>query len=172
MKNDLGIPSSRNVRTVALAYFMNPRNLRDAATDLCLAGFSTRAINITDLSNGIKLKNPLTSLTPDLASDDKHTLRWRLRRFLAHDRHRRGADQISGNNPDPNAFTDPECIRMDLGVVLAQMNVPQAVVDLLERDTMSERTFMMVDAKDRVAEASEIMKRNFGQLRTDYLYSA
>jgi hypothetical protein len=50
--------------------------------------------------------------------------------------------------------------------------VPERVFDLLQRDTMSMRTFMLVDAKDRVAEASEIMQQNFGQLRTEFLYSA
>jgi hypothetical protein len=43
---------------------------------------------------------------------------------------------------------------------------------LLQRDTRSMRTFMLVDAKERVAEASEIMQQNFGPLRTEFLYSA
>jgi hypothetical protein len=38
------------------------------------------------------------------------------------------------------------------------MNVPQIVFDLLQRDTMSMRTFMLADAKDHVAEASKIMQ--------------
>jgi hypothetical protein len=52
------------------------------------------------------------------------------------------------------------------------MNVPQIVFDLLQLDTMSMRTFMLADAKDHVAEASEIMQQNFGQFRTEFLYSA
>jgi hypothetical protein len=173
MKEHLGIPYSRNVTNVALAYFTNPQNLHDAATDLCLAGFSADEINTTGLVGGIEPNKKLSKLlVPASAPNEQHTWRWRLRRFLAHDRRRRGADQMVGDDRDPFAFTNPDCIRIDLSIVLAQMNVPQIVFDLLQRDTVSRRTFMLVDAKDRVAEASEIMQQNFGQLRTEFLYSA
>jgi len=52
------------------------------------------------------------------------------------------------------------------------MNVPWSVVQLLRTDTRSERTFLLVDAEDRVDEASQILQMNGGELRTEYLYSA
>lgn len=170
MKNPLAAPSSRNITNIALAYFVNPRNLHDAATDLCSAGFRSDAINITGLMNSLDpgTRSP-TSSTATNTLVDQHTWRWRVHRFLAHDRRRRGADQITGDDRDPLAFTNPKCNRIDLGVVLAQMNVSHAIAELLQSDTRSERTFMLVDAQDRVIEASDILQRNAGQLRTDYL---
>jgi hypothetical protein len=173
IKNLLADMSSRNVSNIALAYFVNPRNLHDAATDLCSAGFRSDAINITGRLNSLSLNiRKSTASTDNDTSVDQHTWRWRVRRFLVHDGHRRGADQISGDDRDPLVFLNPQCNRIDLRVVLAQMNVTDAIAELLQIDTKSERTFMLVDAQDRVSEASEILQRNAGQLRTDYLLSA
>lgn len=172
MMNIPGLSSSRNVFNVALAYFANPRNLHDASTDLCLAGFNVNSINVSSLMGGARPLSAGTEKSRALADQvEQHTWRWRMRRFMVHDRQRRGADQISGEDCDPLAFINPECPRIDLCAVLAGMNVPEATVELLRGDTQSERTFMLVDAQDRVFEASNILQANRGQLRTDYLYS-
>lgn len=173
MKKLLAESPSRNVSNIALAYFVNPRNLHDAATDLCSAGFRSDAINVTGRLNSFNpdVHKSIASTDSD-TSVDQHTWRWRMRRFLVHDRHRRGADQISGDDRDPFAFSNPHCNRIDLSIVLAEMNVSSAISELLQNDTRSERTFMLVDAQDRVIEATEILQRNAGQLRTDYLLFA
>ncbi|MGF7178782.1 hypothetical protein [Tunturiibacter psychrotolerans] len=173
MMNLLLVPSSRTVSNVALAYFVNPRNLHDAATDLCLAGFKADAINISGLFHGFGIENPEAARSAATAAfAEEHTLRWKMRRFLIHDRQRRGADQMSGDDRDSVGFPNPECTWIDLSGVLAEMNVPWSVVQLLRTDTRSERTFLLVDAEDRVDEASQILQMNGGELRTEYLYSA
>jgi hypothetical protein len=170
--NILIVPSSRTVSNVALAYFVNPRNLHDAATDLCLAGFKADAINITGLIHGYGLESPEAARSAATAAfAEEHTLRWKMRRFLAHDRQRRGADQMSNDDRDSVGFPNPECTRIILSSVLAEMKVSHSIVELLRTDTRSERTFMLVDAEDRVAEASSILQMNGGELRTEYLYS-
>ena len=173
MMNILLVPSLRNVSNVALAFFVNPRNLHDAATDLCLAGFKADAINVTGLIHGLGLESPETARSAATAAfAEEHTLRWKMRRFLVHDRQRRGADQMSGDDRDSVGFPNPECNWIDLSSVLAEMNVSRSIVELLRIDTRSERTFMLVDAQDRVDEASQILQMNGGELRTEYLHSA
>lgn len=149
----------RSKTNVCLAYFVDLRNVHDAATDLCLAGFVESAINITEHLVGRDV------------TMSAHSWRWRIRRYLAHDRHRRGADQITGDASDPHAFTNPVCTHISLGLVLAQLEVSQAVIDLLQRDADHNRIFMLIDAVGRVREASRILQRNRGQLRTEFLQS-
>jgi hypothetical protein len=173
MKNLPGVDWSRSISNVALAYFVNSRNLHDAVTDLCLAGFRSDAINVSGLMSGLGRESPeVVRSAATAAFAEEHTLRWRVRRFRVHDRHRRGADQISGDDKDSFAFPNPECTWIDLSDVLAQMNVSPGMVELLRSDTRSERTFMLVDAQGRVDEASAILQVNGGLLRTEYLYPA
>ena len=155
-----GIPV-RSIHNIALAFFINPRHMRDAATDLCLAGF---------LAKGIGIAGPRPDATTESTGDsaDQHTWRWRARRFMSHDTHRRGADQMSGDDPTP-ANADPRCPEIDLWDVLAGMKISPGIVRLLKEDLSSDRVYLLVDAEDRVNEATRIMQWNSGLMRTEYL---
>ena len=161
---------SRNVFNVALAYFMDARFLHDAASDLCDAGFQPGMINVAVPAKKMRATEPqYEDLMGRIAAVEEHTWGWITKRSMAHDRHRRGADQISGDDSMPTNYPNPLCPRIDLGTVLAAMNVSDGIVWLLEKEITSDRVFMLVDASGRVDEASAILKQNGGRLRTDYL---
>jgi hypothetical protein len=170
MSMDLCNTSNRSVSNVALAYFMNARHLHDAATDLCSAGFLPGAINITQSApSGVLSFLKDRDRARRLDALDQHTWLWRTKRFLAHDVHRRGADQISGDDAVEQNFKNPTCAPMDFEAVLSAMSVSPIVAALLLRDLRDDRVFVLVDAEGRVEEACSILKINSGHMRTEYL---
>lgn len=159
----------RTIDNVALAYFSDPRRVSDSIRDLCTAGFAACNINIS-------LSKKQTAAMLAGAEDDSlpnaigsHSVPWKWNRSWQHDRHRRGADQLSGLNPTPDEGANPTCYSFDLGVVLRAMHVPAQVITLLQSDAQTSGQFMLVDATNRVPEADRILDGNAGYLRTQYL---
>lgn len=155
----------RTIDTIALAYFAHSNHLHDAVRDLCSAGFAADHINISGTLGqemggdgpeaGASLPNAIGA----------HSLRWSFDRMRKHDRNRSGADQMSGLNPTPSEGLNPTCSVLDLASVLKALAVPQDVVWLLEQDVRKQGSFVLVDAPQRVEEASVILSGNAGYLR-------
>lgn len=154
----------RSVHNIALAYFDVPSSQNDAIRDLCSAGFKPDHINISrspSVGDG--------SDKPIVEAIGSHSRRWQWNRSYAHDLNRRGTDQMSGRNPTPSLGPTPTCSPLDLITSLTVLGVSTQIIWLLTQDVLRGATYLMVDAHDRVAEAGEIMSRNAGHVRTDYL---
>ncbi len=165
-------PSARNLRTidtVSLAYFADRRRISDSVRDLCTAGFAARGINISQ-SLAQRTINPQAEASEPLPNGiGAHSRLWLWKRSIAHDRHRRGADQMSGLDPAPLEGKNPTCSSFDLQSTLTAMFVPAVVIALLLRDMQNRGMFILVDAPGRVREADTILDRNAGYMRTQYL---
>ena len=136
--------------------------------DLCSAGFPADHINIAlpvaqEASVKVKDSEPLPNAI------GAHSFRWLLNRMRGHDRHRQGADQMSGLDPTPSEGENPTCSTLNLEVALTAMGVEPVVIALLRQDTRSYGTYLLVDAPDRVEEATLILNANAGYIRTEYL---
>jgi hypothetical protein len=161
--------TSRIIHNVALAYFATSKGLNDAARDLCTAGFETNNINISRSNAQREREHATGDGTPLPNAIGTHSLRWLCRQILAHDSNRSGADQISGLDRTPTEGINPTCSTLDLPGALMAMGVPLEVLSLLQRDAEHSGMFMMIDASDRVNEASVIMSGNGGYIRTGFL---
>jgi hypothetical protein len=162
-----GIP--RTINNVSLAYFEDYRRISDSVRHLCTAGFAADGINISQ-SRAQQRANPKMyqgGPLPDAIG--VHSRLWRWKRTLAHDRQRRGADQMKRLDIVPLEGKNPTCSSFDLQATLAAMHVPATVITLLLQDVQNEGMFMLVDASDRVREADSILDRNAGYIRTQYL---
>jgi hypothetical protein len=169
MQQALSVGILRTIDNVSLAYFADYRRISDSVRDLCTAGFAADGINISQ-SRAQQKSNPEMhegNQLPDAIGP--HSRLWRWKRTLAHDRQRRGADQMSGLDMAPLEGKNPTCSRFDLQTVLTAMRVPAMVITLLLQDVQNEGMFMLVDASDRVREADSILDRNAGYIRTQYL---
>ncbi len=160
--------NSRTPENIALAYFANAAGINDAVRDLCIAGFPADHINIAlplaqETSIEVKDSEPLPNAI------GTHSFRWLLNRMRGHDRHRQGADQMSGLDPTPPEGENPTCSTLNLEVALTAMGVQPVVVALLRQDMRSYGTYMLIDALDRVEEATFILDANAGYIRTEYL---
>lgn len=154
----------RTIHNIALAYFNIPSSQSDAIRDLCAAGFQPDHINIS--------RNSSVGDGPDkpiLHAIGSHSRRWQWNRSYVHDLSRSGSDQISGLNPTPSEGPNPNCSSLDLTASLTGLGVSTKIIWLLTQDVLRGATYLMVDAHNRVAEASAIMSRNSGHVRTDYL---
>ena len=76
---------------------------------------------------------------------------------------------MSGLNPTPSEGPKPTYSPLDLTASLTGLCVSTKIIWLLTQDVLRGATYLMVDAHNRVAEASAIMSRNSGHVRTDYL---
>ncbi len=161
--------SSRTIENIALAYFAKQEHLHDAVRDLSNAGFDGPAINIAASSRHDQVWNSVTLNKPLENAIGGHTVRWLTDRLRAHDRHRRGADQMQGLNPLPPEGANPTCSALNLPQALRALCVPSDIIALLQLDMKHNGTFLLVDACDRVEEASDIMSANAGYLRHQYL---
>ncbi len=157
--------TERTVHNVSLAYFVSRQNVSDATRDLVNAGFVGTSISI---SQPAESDAPVQRQSLVNAIGD-HSLRWQLHRARIHDRQRRGAHQMSGDDPVPTEAANPTCWTIDLATTLRALAVPVDTIALLQRDTLLKGMFMLVDAPDRVSEANDILSGNAGFLRTNYL---
>lgn len=160
--------NARTPDNVALAYFANAAGVNDSVRDLCIAGFPADHINIglplvQETSVKIKDSEPLPNAI------GTHSFRWLLNRMRGHDRHRQGADQMSGLDPTPSEGENPTCSTLNLEMALTAMGIQPVVIALLRQDTRSYGMHMLVDARDRVEEATLILNANAGYIRTEYL---
>ncbi len=161
----------RSVHNIALAYFVTRENVSDATRDLCNAGFIGNQINITHTPTRAEAVDPATHHQPLPNAIGPHSLRWILNRARTHDRQRQGANQMHGLDPVPKEPANPTCWTLDLASALNALAIPTDVIALLQRDTADTGMFMLIDAPDRVPEASSILSGNAGFLRTQYLRS-
>ncbi len=76
---------------------------------------------------------------------------------------------MSGEDPFADEPENPTCWTIDLDTTLRALSVSSDMIALLKRDTVSKGMFMLIDAPDRVHEASEILSGNAGFLRTECL---
>jgi hypothetical protein len=159
----------RTIDNVSLAYFADYRRISDSVRDLCTAGFAAGGINISQSRAQQKASPKMQEggQLPDAIG--AHSRLWRWKRTLAHDRQRRGADQMSGLDMAPSEGKNPTCSSFDLQTTLTAMHVPAMVITLLLQDVQNEGMFLLVDASDRVREADSILDRNAGYIRTQYL---
>lgn len=159
---------ARTPENVALAYFANAAGVSDSIWDLCSAGFDAEYINIAlPVAEEAASRNPDSEPLPNAIG--VHSFRWLLGRMRGHDRHRQGADQMSGLDPAPGEGDNPTCSTLNLETALEAMGVEPTVIALLRHDTRSYGTYVLVDAADRVAEATLILNANAGYMRTEYL---
>jgi hypothetical protein len=156
--------SVRTIHNIALAYFDVISNRSDAIRDLCTAGFQSDHINISRSSSSDKATD---LLIPEAIGP--HSRLWEWTRSYVHDLSRSGAEQMSGLNPTPSEGVNPSCPTLDLTVTLTSLGVSPKIIWLLTEDVLRGATYVLVDAHKRVAEASAIMSRNAGHVRTDYL---
>ncbi len=159
---------ARTSDNVALAYFASAASVSDSVRDLCSAGFLAEHINIS-LPVALERAAEAEDSRPLPNAIGAHSLRWILNRMRGHDRHRRGADQMKGVNPTPPEGENPTCSTLNLEVALTAMGVQPNVISLLLKDAHHHGMFLLVDAADRVEEATLILNANAGYIRTDYL---
>lgn len=160
--------NARNPDNVALAYFASNAGVGDSIRDLCNAGFQADHINVSlPIAGEARVKIEDHQPLPNAIGT--HSIRWLLNRMRGHDRQRQGADQMRGLNPEPAEGANPTCSTLNLEVALAAMGVEPDVVALLRQDTRSCGMYMLVDAPNRVQEATLILNANAGYIRTAYL---
>jgi hypothetical protein len=155
--------------TVAAAVFLKCKCASDAIADLAHAGFGKRQIQVAFSTGTLGTSRP-EETHPDLGADSskEHTLTWKLRQNFEHDLHRSGAQQITR---EPDCFSssknDPLYTAVSLHDTLREMGVAEDRISLLNWEIGTDGALVMVDAGERWKEATAILERNSGTIRSD-----
>jgi hypothetical protein len=165
----------KNARLAAsdlvVSLFTDIQSASGAIADLGDAGFDKSQILVALSTEGRRGQKHL-SIVQDLA-DQEHleqtkSLAWRLRRSFEHDLHRRGTDQMAGQDKNQSSgeailpFTE-----VNLGDVLLPLGVCEDTVQLMDREIGPDGVLILVHAPFHCKEAQSILERNTGIIRTD-----
>ncbi len=152
------------------ALFQERKHATDAISDLIEAGFPGRNIRLAyafDDPTFAVHPNAAELKGPDIQAADGHSLRWRMRHKFEDDLHKRGADQLSGEDADDSHAHQPPYEQVTLHDTLAGLGVMEDRITLLNREIGPTGAFLLVDGSHRWKDVVAIVERNCGDIRTD-----
>lgn len=167
MENTSIAENRRLASDVVAAIFRESEAVRDAITDLTEAGF--RDISIAFPPHGTHDE------IGKAGGDGAHSMRWKVRRLLEHDIHRRGADQMSAGKSsaeiereawEKDVANQSSYREVPLRESLLSIGVAETRIELLERQIGEHGALLMVHAGDHVHEVEKILENDTGKIRT------
>lgn len=156
---------------VVVALFKQTKHVCDAVADLAHAGFGKEQIRVAfPFGNENESRTSAEARHEVRQADpwDQHSLSWKLRQSFQHDLHRKGADQIAGEDQgDSSTRIEAKCSEVDLRHSLMALGAGEPTVHLLSDEAGPDGAIVLVDAGHRWKEADSILDRNSGLIRTD-----
>ena len=147
-----------------VALFTDRQYAQGAIADLRDAGFSNRQIRIAFSIENKQTEWPKSAANDqgqNAVSEERNSLAWRLKRSFEHDLHRKGADQMTGQDEDLSSSGPLQpYTQVDLRETLLSIRVVEQRILLLNREMGENGALVLVNAERRTQEVESILTRN------------